>query len=68
MIFNNVCDIYRFVYETIQQQFHVVRIPQVECRSKSGLGRQASWAVHGWCMGAWHGAWHFGLALFIWGT
>ena len=53
------------LFVSIQQQYRVVRIPQVECWSKSGLGRQASWAVHG-CMALVHGI--LGLPSLFWGT
>ena len=42
------------VGEDIQQQYHVVDIPQVQLGQDLGLGRRASWAVLG--IGAWvHG-------------
>ena len=42
------------LFVSIQHQYRVVRIPQVECWSKSGLWWRASWAVHG-CMALVHG-------------
>ena len=52
-----------------QQQYRVVPIPQDECRSKMGLGRRASWAMHGsvhGCMVLVHGI--LGLPYLFWGT
>ena len=49
---------YWFGFPGKQQQYRVVQLGLGLNGLKCGLGRRASWAVHGWCMASVHGSVH----------
>ena len=61
--------IYKFAYSTTaQQQYHVVQMGLGQVRSDLGLGRRASWAMHGigarlFWLGQLGGAWYWCMAV-----